>query len=188
METPVQIDFHGVDVSPAIQKVLDDHVQELETRYGRITSCRVVVTGPGHRHRSGGLYDVRIHLALPNGREIAVDRVNHSDERYSDIRFAINDTFKRARRQLQDQARRLQGQTKHHEPQPIGTIARIDPSREFGFITTSDGREVYFHYNSVLTGTFDRLKPGARVTFAEEEGEKGAQASTVKLVGKHGLR
>jgi cold shock CspA family protein len=32
------------------------------------------------------------------------------------------------------------------------------------------------------------LKPGMRVTFAEEPGDKGPQASTVKLMGKHGLR
>jgi hypothetical protein len=29
---------------------------------------------------------------------------------------------------------------------------------------------------------------GSRVTFAEEPGEKGPQASTVKVLGKHGLR
>jgi cold shock CspA family protein len=51
-----------------------------------------------------------------------------------------------------------------------------------------DGREIYFHRNSVLDGGFARLAAGARVTFAEEAGEKGPQASTVKLLGKHGLR
>lgn len=188
METPAQIDFHGVDVSPWIEEMLEEHIRELKSRYGRVTSCRVVVTGPGHRHRSGGLYDVRIHLSLPQGREVSVDRVDHGDERHSDIRFAINDAFKRARRQLQDQARKLQGQIKQHEPQPGGEIARIDLSGRFGFIVTADGEEIYFHRNSVLDGAFDRLKPGMRVTFAEEEGDKGPQASTVRLMGKHGLK
>jgi hypothetical protein len=32
------------------------------------------------------------------------------------------------------------------------------------------------------------LHVGSRMTFAEELGEKGAQATTVKLLGKHGLR
>ena len=188
METPLEIDFHGLDVSPAIREVLEERVRELESRFGRITSCRVVISGPGRKHRSGGPYDVRVHLCLPDGREVAVHRLDHGDERHSDIRFAINDAFKRARRQIQDQARRIQGEIKHHEAQPAGTIARIDPSGEFGFITTADGREVYFHRNSVLSESFDRLKPGARVTFAEENGDKGPQASTVRLSGKHGLR
>ena len=58
----------------------------------------------------------------------------------------------------------------------------------FGFLKTSDGREVYFHRNSVLNDAFPRLKVGTRVTFAEEEGDKGPQASTVRLEGKHALR
>ena len=77
---------------------------------------------------------------------------------------------------------------KHHEGSPIGTVVRLDPSGEFGFLETSDGAEIYFHRNSVLDDAFSRLAVGTRVTFAEEVGEKGPQASTVKLLGKHGLR
>jgi cold shock CspA family protein/ribosome-associated translation inhibitor RaiA len=188
METPVEIDFRGIEVSPVIRGKLEAHVAELETRFGRITACRVVIAGPGQRHRVGGPYGVSVHLTLPNGRSVDVDRINHDDERFSDIDFAINDTFKRARRRLQDQARRMQGQVKRHEPLPAGRILSIDPSGDFGFIATADGREIYFHMNSVLTGTRGRLKPGVAVAFAEEEGEKGPQASTVKLAGKHSLR
>jgi cold shock CspA family protein/ribosome-associated translation inhibitor RaiA len=188
METPVEIDFHQFEASPAIEKLLNDRIRELESRFGRIVRGRVVVTGPGERHLSGGLFDIRIHLSLPQGREVTVSQVDHGDERHADINFAINDAFKRARRQLQDQARKLQGNTKHHEPLPTGTIDRIDPSGEYGFIITPDGQEVYFHKNSVLGVAFDRLEPGKRVTFAEERGEKGLQASTVKLMGKHSLR
>jgi cold shock CspA family protein len=67
----------------------------------------------------------------------------------------------------------------------MGKVARIDSSEEFGFIETPDGRELYFHRNSVLNDAFARLKPGTAVTYAEEEGEKGPQASTVRLLGKH---
>jgi cold shock CspA family protein len=77
---------------------------------------------------------------------------------------------------------------KQHEGEPVGTVARLDASGEFGFIEVGDGREIYFHRNSVLNGAFDRLEPGARVLFAEEVGDKGPQASTVKPLGKHGLR
>ena len=108
--------------------------------------------------------------------------------RHADLTFALDDAFKHARRQLQDQVRRAQGDVKYHEGLPIGTVVRIDPSGEFGFLETGDGQEVYFHRNSVLDDGFSRLHVGSRVTFAEELGEKGAQATTVKLLGKHGLR
>jgi cold shock CspA family protein len=55
-------------------------------------------------------------------------------------------------------------------------------------LRTNDGREIYFHQNSVLNGAFPKLKVGTRVIFSEEVGNKGPQASTVKLLGKHGMR
>ena len=188
MQTPLEVDFQGMAGTAAVHDAITKHVAELEQRFGRVTACRVVLKGPGGHHQTGGLYEVNIGLLLPNGREVNVERTPTADERHSNLTFAINDAFRRARRRLQDQARRLQGQVKQHEGQPIGTVARLDPSSEFGFLKSSDGREIYFHRNSVLDADFSRLVPGTRVTFAEEVGEKGAQASTVKLLGKHKLR
>jgi cold shock CspA family protein len=188
MQTPLEIQFQGMEGTPRIQNAITEHVAELEQRYGRVTACRVVLKGPGGHHRTGGLYEVNIRLALPEGREVNVGRTATADERHSDLTFAIDDAFKRARRRLQDRVRRLQGQVKQHEGTPIGTVVRIDPAGDFGFLQSGDGREIYFHRNSVLKGGFSRLAVGARVMFAEEAGEKGAQATTVKPLGKHRLR
>jgi cold shock CspA family protein len=175
-----------MEPSEAVRTSLLQHIDELEQRFGRMTSCRVVVKSPGHHHREGGLYEVNIRLALPDGKEVNVARTPHADERHSDIRFAVNDAFKRARRQLQDQVRRLQGATKVHEGEPVGTVVKLFD--DYGFLETTDGREIYFHRNSVMNGGFARLKAGSRVTFIEEAGDKGPQASTVKLLRKHGMR
>lgn len=188
MQTPVEIDFQGMDARPELHSTIADHVDELEQRYGRVTACRVVLKGPGGHHQTGGLYEVNIRLALPDGREVNVDRTATADERHSDVTFAINDAFKRARRQLQDQVRELQGQVKHHEGAPIGTVVQLDPLGEFGLLESSDGQEIYFHRNSVLGGDYANLEVGSRVTYAEEMGDKGPQASTVKLMRKHSLR
>jgi cold shock CspA family protein/ribosome-associated translation inhibitor RaiA len=188
MQTPVKIEFQGMEARPHIQAELAKHVDELEQRFGRVTACRVVLKGPGGHHRTGGLYEVNIRLALPDGREVNIDRTAQADERHSDLDFAINDAFKRARRQLQDQVRELQGQVKHHEGPPVGTVVQLDPLGEFGLLETSDGQEIYFHRNSVLDGDYPNLAVGSHVTYFEEMGEKGPQASTVKLMRKHSLR
>ena len=188
MQTPIEIDFQGLHGGPEVRASIEQHVAQLERRFGRITACRVVLKGPGGHHRSGGLYEVNIHLALPNGREVTVARTPQADERQADLSFAINDAFKHARRRLQDHVRRLQGQVKQHESAPTATVKTIDPSGEFGFLEAADGHEIYFHRNSVLDGAFGRLAVGTAVTFAEEVGDKGPQASTVRLLGKHGLR
>ena len=188
MQTPPEIQFLGLSATPQIREAIDRHLAELEQRWGRMTACRVVLKAPSQHHRKSGLYEVHIRLALPDGREVNVERTPTADERHSDVTFAIDDAFKHARRQLQDQVRRAQGDIKHHEEQPIGTVVRLDPSGEFGFLETADGQEIYFHRNSVLDDGFGRLDIGARVSFAEEMGEKGPQATTVRLLGKHRLQ
>jgi ribosome-associated translation inhibitor RaiA len=84
MQTPVEIDFQGMQGTPALRTSIEEHVAKLEQRYGRATACRVVVKGPGAHHRTG-LYEINIRLALPNGREVNVARTAQADERYSDL-------------------------------------------------------------------------------------------------------
>ncbi|MGY3617085.1 HPF/RaiA family ribosome-associated protein [Bradyrhizobium sp. USDA 10063] len=187
MKTSAQIEFENLTPTPELQTAIDRHVAELEQHFGRATAGRIVVRGPGDHHKTGGQYQVSIRLALPEGREVNVGRTPNDDERYADLTFAVDNAFKRARRQLQDQARLLRGQIKQHEAEPIGTVVKIDPSGEFGFLEAADGQEVYFNCNSVLKGR-GKLTVGTRVSYVEEAGDKGLQASTVKVLGKHGLR
>jgi ribosome-associated translation inhibitor RaiA len=114
MQTPPQIEFQNLSPTQAVRDAIAKHVEGLEQRWGCMTACRVVVKGPSERHHSGGLYDIHIRLALPDGREVNVERTAPEDERRADLDFAINNAFKRARRQLQDQVRRMQGQVKQH--------------------------------------------------------------------------
>jgi hypothetical protein len=113
MQTRAQIEFEGVPGSAERQAVIEKHLAELETRFGRITTARVVVKGPGEHHQTAGQYQVSIRLGLPNGREVNVGRTPKQDERYADLTFALDSAFKRARRQLQDQARVMRGDVKH---------------------------------------------------------------------------
>ena len=120
--------------------MIADHVKKLEQRYGRITACRIVVKGPGNRHQTGGLYDINIRLALPDGREVDIGRTPKADERHSDLPFAINDAFKRARRRLQDNARRMEGMTKSHEGQPSEPSSGLIPPVNLDFFDQATAR------------------------------------------------
>ena len=118
MQSPVQIDFQGMKPRQALRAVIADHVAGLADRFGRITACRVVVKAPSEHHRTGGLYEINIRMALPDGKEVGIGRTPRLDQRHADVHFALNDAFKRARRQLQDQIRRLQGHVKMHQARP----------------------------------------------------------------------
>ena len=99
--------------------------------------------------------------------------------------MTIRDAFKEVRRQLQDYVRELRGDTKHHEPPPHGRLIKLVLDEDWGLIETPDGRELYFHANSLINESFEELEIGAEVRFVEEEGEKGPQATSVRLIGRH---
>lgn len=70
---------------------------------------------------------------------------------------------------------------KRHSANPAGQITGIEPMMGFGRIGSDDGRDIYFHRNSVVNADFDALDVGMRVQFVEESGEEGPQVSTVKV-------
>ncbi len=185
MEVPAKIVFEDMEPSDFVESRIREEIGKLEHFYGRITSCRVVVSEP-HRHKTKGkLFHVRITLSLPGGGTIVVNENKHDKHAHEDIYVAIRDTFAAARRQLQDHARKRGGKVKSHHAPPHGAVARLFPEEGYGFIAKPDGAEIYFHRNSVLNDAFDRLEEGSEVRFAEETGEKGPQASSVVPVGKH---
>lgn len=178
MELPLQITVRNASVSEAVKDNIREKAEKLDSFYPKITSCRVIVEAP-HRHKNKGLlYNVRIDLTVP-GSELVIKREPHED-----IYVAVRDSFDAARRRLEELARRQRGQVKQHEASPTARVLRLFPLEDYGFLETPDGREVYFHKNSVLNGGFDRLAVGTEVRFAEEAGEKGPQASTVTPIGK----
>jgi len=186
MQLPLQITFRGIPPSAAIESKIRSKSAKLDVLYDRIMGCRVVVEAPHRRHHQGRLYHVRIDLTLPGG-ELVVNRDPAEHHAYEDAYVAIRDAFDAAARQLEDYARRQRADTKIHEPAAAshGRIAKLFTEEGYGFIATSDGREIYFHRNSVLDDAFSRLAVGGEVRFSEEDGDKGPQASTVRLVGKH---
>lgn len=119
---------------------------------------------------------MRVDVTVPGG-EIVVKR-----EPNEDIYVSIRDAFDAAQRQLKSRAKVRRGEVKTHEKPPRGHVSVIFPERGYGFLTTSDARQIYFHKNSVLGDRFKDLKIGAEVRFVEELGEQGPQASTVKVI------
>lgn len=185
MQIPYQISFEGMDPSDAVRARVQKEIGRLERFHDRITSCQVAIIAPRHHKNQGGLYGVRIYMALPGGGEVSVQRNPPLDHAHEDVYVAIRDAFAAARRQLQDKDRKIENNVKAHEPPPHGRIVRIFYYEGYGFIETPDGSEVYFHRNSVTGTKFEKLEVGHEVRFTEEPGEKGPQASVVHLTGNH---
>lgn len=184
MRLPLEITFHNMHHDANIESAIRTHAKWLDNYYDGIMSCRVVVDRPHLHHKEGNLYQIRIDLKVPGG-ELVVNREPAQHVDYKDLDIMIRDAFDEARRQLEDHVRRQRGAVKLHESLPHARVARVFPDSGYGFLETPDGREVYFHRNSVVKASFDDLKVGSEVRFAEELGEQGPQASTVTPVGRH---
>ena len=186
MQLPVEVRFHNLDRSDALEAAVREAATKLERFADDIMSCRVTIEGPHKHHQQGNLFAVRIDVRYAGG-EVVASRDPSAHHAHEDVYVAVRDAFKAARRQLPDRMRIRRGDVKPHETEPHGKVLSIDTLRDCGLIATSDGREVYFHRNSVLDGAFEHLKPGSEVRLSIEQGEKGPQASTVRAIGKHHL-
>ena len=186
MKQPLQINFRDIPPSEAVEARVREKADWLDKFFDQIMTCRVMIEAPHGHHHKGKLYHIRIDLTVPNG-EIVVNRDPKDHQAHEDVYVAIRDAFDAARRKLQDYARIQRGDIKSHEIPPHGTISDLVPAEDFGRIQTLDGREIYFHRNSFIDADFDKLEIGDKVRFVEELGERGPQATTVHLIGKHNI-
>jgi ribosome-associated translation inhibitor RaiA/cold shock CspA family protein len=181
MPFPVEITFHRMQPSAAIESRIREKAAKLERFYDRIMHCHVVVEAPHSHHHKGKLYHVSITIKVPQS-QVVVNRDQHDNHAHEDLFVVIRDSFAAAQRKLEDFSRQQRGQIKSHEAPPSGWVTRLVAEEDYGNIETVDGRLIYFHRNSVLGGGFDELEIGAPVSFLEEQGEEGPQASTVRLL------
>ena len=201
MQTPMTVTFRGMSPSVWIEGDIRKRAAKLETVCRDITSCHVIVDVPHRHHDEGNRFSVRIDLTVP-GEELAVTRESNVHAAAKDLgeedwtkrfdvegerkhlRLVIKDAFDVARRRIQDYTRRRRLDVKTHETPSHGRVRQWNAIDEFGTIETADGRELYFHHNSVLGAGMKNLQVGADVVFVEEAGEKGPQASTVRVVAR----
>jgi ribosomal subunit interface protein len=184
MQIPLKITLRNLEQSPALEASVREHAARLEKFYDGIIACSVVVEARHKHHRQGNQFHVRIDLSVP-GAKLVASREPDQHHAYTDVYVALRDAFDSVRRRLEDYARQHDQRRKVHTPPAHGRISELHPEEDYGRIETSDGRSVYFHRNSILDADFDQLGVGTEVRFDEETGDRGPQASTVRVSGKH---
>lgn len=106
MRTPLQINFRGMETSPALETLIRDKAIKLEQFHPNVTACRVVVDKPHQHKQQGKHFIVSIDLTVP-GSSIVANHAHHED-----VNVALRDAFFAARRQLEEHAMRMRGDGK----------------------------------------------------------------------------
>ncbi len=62
-----------------------------------------------------------------------------------------------------------------------GKIKKVIQERGFGFISDTDGREVFFHQSGLVDVQFASLKEEQKVEFEIEDSPKGPRAIKIQI-------
>ena len=64
-----------------------------------------------------------------------------------------------------------------------GTVKWFNNQKGYGFISDSEGKDVFVHYSGLNMEGFKTLEEGASVEFDVVDGAKGPQATNVTVIG-----
>lgn len=184
MQIPAKITFHNLDASAALEARVLEKIAKLDRRIQGLVSCNVMVEAAHHHQQKGRLYSVRIDVTLPGGQLVVSHHPGKNPKKHDKVFAAMNNAFLAIERQLARFKAQSRQEVKQHTPhwQP-GVVSNVIAKEGYGFLTSLD-EEVYFHQNAVLNDRFNDLDIGSKVRFvlAEGEGQKGPQASIVRLI------
>ena len=183
MQIPLELTFRNVRKDPKIEALIRRQVAKLEKICPHMVSCRVSVEKPQQHQRSGSPFRVRLKLMVPPEHELTAVRNAGEGDLHEPLPAVVRRAFQAARQQLKKLVAKQRRQTKTHPAQQVGGfVARLFPDQGYGFIRNLEGREIYFHRNSLRGSEFEGVQIGAGVRWTEQEGEKGSQASSVHIL------
>lgn len=181
MDTPLEIAWHDVEKSEQLETRIRARVDKLHRYFSHITSCHIVVERPHRSQHHGKEFHLRIEVRVPE-HEIVISGDPGDRRDHFDPNLAVRDAFDAMERRLEAHSQKIRGNTKTLSGPPQAVVVRKFDG--YGFARLSDGQEIYFAPNAVLSEGFDDLSVGAPVelTVAEGEGAMGPQASMVRPI------
>lgn len=118
MQRPVQITFHEVEPSAAIEQLVHEKIARLEEHNQRIIGCRVSVNN-AHKSRASAAHDFEIVVNLELPGDDLVERVSGDD-----VYGALREAFRVLTRRLSKEVDKRRGEIKSHAAEPIGRMER----------------------------------------------------------------
>lgn len=99
MTQSLQVVFHGINRSPAVEAAVQEKVDALSRFDDRLGACKVTVSQEGHQ--TLGAFTVSIDL-VSSGQNLRASRTNQ------DVMLALNEAFDTIRRSIKEAADKLE--------------------------------------------------------------------------------
>ena len=124
MHSPVEIHFHGIEKSEAIEEWVREKVSKLEKHFSRMTHCRVVLEAPHRSPQKPKVFQIKIEIGLPRRQPIVVCHEREGSHANEELPLAIRDAFAAALRKVDDVGRKIGARPKlergRRRPRPDG--------------------------------------------------------------------
>ena len=66
----------------------------------------------------------------------------------------------------------------------LGTVKWFNAEKGYGFITPEDGsKDLFVHFSAIQGEGYKSLNEGQKVEYEQTQGQKGPQASNVRVIG-----
>jgi ribosome-associated translation inhibitor RaiA len=112
MTMPVEVHFHGLEKSTAVEERVREKVDKLARHFDRMTHCRVVVEAPHRNPQRPKIYQIKIEVGMPGRSPIVVSHERAGSDATEELGLALRDAFEAALRKVEDVSTKLSQRSK----------------------------------------------------------------------------
>ena len=107
MTAPLEIHFHGLEKSEAVETKVREKYAKLQRHFDRMSACRVVLEAPNRNAAKAKVFQVKIEISVPGQQPIIINHDREGASAQEDLSLAIRDAFDAATRRVDDLATKL---------------------------------------------------------------------------------
>jgi len=172
----LKIEARNVELRKGWQTKIKEEQEKLIRHYPNFVLHLRVSIEATTQHKEGG-FKIKLVASVPNDTAVVTRKAET-------VRAALTESFSVLTLQLKEIQRKKRKSKKNpnhvESGDGFGVIRKVSPHESYGFITSADKRDIYFHENALKNLNMDDLSEGDSVTFGETVGDKGPQASWVR--------
>ena len=173
----LKVEARNIELRKGWQKKIDEEKEKLVRHFANfVLHLRVSIEATAH-HKEGG-YELKLVASVPNDTVV----VARKGENVGPLLIEAFDVLTAQMKEIQRKKRQSQKSADGVEDGiQYGVIRKVSPFESYGFIVSQDAREIYFHENALKDVAIDSLTEGDTVMYGESLGDKGPQASWVRV-------
>lgn len=174
----LKVETRNVELRKGWQAKIDEERERLIRHFANfVLHLRVSIEATTH-HKEGG-YELKLVASVPQDTVVVAKKGEN-------VGPLLVEAFDVLSHQLKEIVRKKRKNETAADVSSVdgvkyGVIRKLSPYESYGFIVTPDEREIYFHENALKDVLLDRLTEGDEVMYGESLGDKGPQASWVRI-------